>query len=176
MISDLQSTRPPHRSLRCAALRAAPVEMTAFSKDYEREPGAPSALTGRAVSDDVGNSGAHCELIFRAQSSSEGALTGITAQKVGMSTSGRTFGNEPRAAEVPFLTLFESRCQSIGTLLGQTMSRVAPLGKPVGKATPRRKPLFGAIISTAAHRLLLPLNDPEVATTQSAHSTAAAGF
>jgi len=58
-------------------------------------------LTGRAVSDDVGNSDAHCELICRAQSSSEGALTASTAQKIGMSTSEKRI-ESPSAAEVPF--------------------------------------------------------------------------
>ena len=40
------------------------------------------------------------------------------------------------AAEVPFLTLFEPESSPDADWFGQTMSRVAPLGKRAGKRTP----------------------------------------
>jgi hypothetical protein len=44
----------------------------------------PIALTGRAVSDNVGHPNARCESVTRAQSLSEGALTGKRARNIRM--------------------------------------------------------------------------------------------
>jgi hypothetical protein len=57
--------------------------------------GEPSAFTGRAVSDNVGNSKASRESTPRAQSLSEGALSGNTDERIGMITSDCRFPERP---------------------------------------------------------------------------------
>ncbi len=89
---------------------------------------APLAFTGRAVSDDFAIKGARHDWQFRAQISSEGALTGTTR------------GNVPRAAEVPPLTLLDGQPSKSVRRCGPTMSRVAPLGKRLLKGGFTRTP------------------------------------
>ena len=96
--------------------------MKAFSKDHEREPGAPSALTGRAVSDDVGNPDARCELMCRAQPSSEGALTGAKDILKGLVR---------RSCHFEYCLIFEN-LESV-VRIGQSMFKVASHGKRVLK-------------------------------------------